>query len=65
MRDNDPVSWQDAILFDQQLRSIDRKMENKEYVHRSLKPLDQVDLSTPADHGQLSFLDECDGMCGM
>jgi len=65
MRDNDPVSWQDAILFDKQLRTIERKMENKEYVHRSLKPLDQVDLTTPADHGQLSFLDECDGMCGM
>jgi hypothetical protein len=38
-------------------------------LHASLVPLDQVDLSTPEDHGQLSLLDgfgmECEGMCGI
>lgn len=28
------------------------------------KPLAEADLRAPADHGQLSFLDECEGMCG-
>ena len=67
MRDNDPESWQQAIAFDASLRSgeMRNKMEHDEYVHRSLIPLSEVDLSTPADHGQLSFLDECDGMCGL
>lgn len=65
MRDTDPKSWADAVAFDAALRVTDRKMENDEYVHRSLKPLSEVDLSTPEDHGQISFLDECDGMCGL
>jgi hypothetical protein len=29
-------------------------------------PLDQADLSTPADRGQLDLWgNECDGMCGV
>lgn len=42
-----------------------RGMNNKQFMHRSCKPLDEVDLSTAEDHGQLSFLGECDGMCGV
>jgi len=35
-------------------------------MHRSLVPLDQVDLSTAEDRGQLNlFLNECEGMCGV
>ena len=29
------------------------------------EPLDEVDFDTLEDKGQLSFLDECDGMCGV
>ena len=32
---------------------------------RILDALDEVDLSTEAERGQLSFLDECEGMCGL
>jgi hypothetical protein len=28
-------------------------------------PLDQADLSTLADHGQLDRMNECEGMCGV
>ena len=28
-------------------------------------PLKDADLSTAEDRGQLNFLDECDGMCGV
>jgi hypothetical protein len=67
MRDNDPESWADAVAVDAALRATGPRRGKKEleYTHRDLVPLSEVDLTTPADHGQLSFLDECDGMCGV
>lgn len=59
MRDHDPVSWADAVDFDREMN------KRGEFLHRQRVPLDQVDLTTLEDHGQLSFLDECDGMCGV
>jgi hypothetical protein len=67
IRDADPVSWADAVEIDRRMRENgpQRGMTNLEYMHRSCVPLDLVDLSTLEDHGQISFLDECDGMCGV
>ena len=37
-----------------------------QYMHRSLKPMDEVDLSTWAERGQADlFGNECEGMCGV
>ncbi|KAB2666769.1 hypothetical protein F9K91_02185 [Brucella tritici] len=66
MRDNDPVSWADAIEMDKTIRSGFRGMKKELFLHRSCVPLDQVDLSTAEDRGQLNlFLNECEGMCGV
>jgi hypothetical protein len=67
MRDNDPASWADAVAIDAAVRNnLPKVRKNSVFVHRSLKPLDQVDLSTPEDRGQLNlFLNECEGMCGV
>ena len=66
---NDPISWNDAVDFDYRLRSGPRKAcggQEKAYLHRSLIPLDQVDLSTEQDKGQMDmFGEECEGMCGV
>lgn len=64
MRDSDPVSWSDAIEVDAAIRDTRRL---RQFMHRSLKPLNEVDLSTPAERGQVEFgfLQECDGMCGV
>jgi len=67
MRDRDPTAWADAVLVDRKMREVPSKgMNELEFMHRSLKPLDQVDLSTPAERGQgeFGFLQECDGYCG-
>jgi hypothetical protein len=67
MRDEDPASWQEAITVDRSIRNAMPGVKKSQvFIHRSLKPLDQVDLSTAEDRGQLNlFLDECDGMCGV
>ncbi len=67
MRDNDPASWADAVEVDRTIRhGMPGMRKSQAFVHRSLKPLDQVDLSTAEDRGQLNmFLNECEGMCGV
>ena len=69
MRDNDGTSWADAVDFDHALRSGKHNafgMANPVYLHRSMTPLDEVDLSTEQDRGQLDmFGNECEGMCGV
>lgn len=64
MRETQPAEWQDACEVDRAIRNTRRLTQ---YMHRSLKPLNEVDLSTPAERGQIEFgfLQECDGMCGV
>lgn len=64
MKVDDPVSFAEAVEFDSKIRNLPG-FDNEQYVHRSCKPLDQVDFSNLEDKGQLSFLDECEGMCGI
>jgi hypothetical protein len=64
MKINDPKSFKDAVSFDKKIRNKGRN-DVKQYVHRSCLPLDEVDFNNSEDNGQLSFLGECDGMCGV
>jgi|TARA_B100000073_G_scaffold342327_2_gene345227 hypothetical protein len=64
MKNNDPKSFQEAVDFDKGIR-VSSKFDEKLFLHRSCKPLDEIDFRSSEDKGQLSFLDECDGMCGM
>lgn len=62
----DPVAWADAVEVDRIIRNPNGKMESEQYMHRSCVPLDQVDLETLEEKGQLNmFLDDCEGMCGV
>jgi hypothetical protein len=73
LRDHDPDGWADAIAFDRAIRyghqGGNGALLGQAFLHASLLPLDEVDLSTPEDHGQLSLLDgfgmECQGVCGV
>ena len=61
----DPVSWADALEVDAAIRQ-QPGIKGQQFMHRSCVPLDQVDLSTAADHGQIDmFNNECEGMCGV
>lgn len=66
-RDGSPAEWTAMIALDRSLRTPEmiERFEGTQFIHRSCVPLDEVDLSTPEDHGQLNlFLNECEGMCG-
>jgi hypothetical protein len=65
MKLNDPESWADAVDIDTRIRNGVRGTTQKLYLHRSMKPLAEVDLRNAEDAGQTSMFDEeCEGMCG-
>ncbi|MCW8060488.1 hypothetical protein [Agrobacterium tumefaciens] len=66
MRDHDPDAWDDAVAVDRVLRTGLRGIRGEVYLHRSCVPLDEADLATAADRGQLDLWpNECEGMCGV
>jgi len=70
MKKNDPKSFAQAVAVDKHIRSgaasVARGMVGDLYLHRSLKPLAEIDLRTAEDAGQQSmFGNECEGMCGV
>lgn len=66
MKINHPSEFEEAVEFDRAIRN-DARGQNKyeQYLHRSCKPLEEVDFDNDEDLGQISFLDECEGMCGV
>lgn len=68
MRDNAPAEWADAVAVDAIIRDggQGRGIRARQFMHRSLVPLAEADLSTAAERGQADlFGNECEGMCGV
>lgn len=60
----DPDDWADVTEFDERIRNRGGH-RGLLYLHRSCKPLAEVDLSTAEERGQLNWIEECTGMCGV
>lgn len=72
MRDTRPKDWEHLVAFDREIRKRQRavingaKITGTLFIHRSCKPIEEVDLSTEEDNGQGNlFGNECEGMCGV
>lgn len=66
MKNNDPVSFADAIEIDNMIRDGVRGTKQKLYLHSSLRPLAEVDFRNAEDAGQINmFNNECEGLCGV
>jgi hypothetical protein len=70
MRNRLPKEFAEAVAVDHAIRSgfkfLTHNLETAVYMHRSLAPLDEVDLSSAAERGQGDlFNNECEGMCGV
>lgn len=60
-----PSTWSDATEFDRAIRHKPG-MRSQQFLHASRQPLQDVDLSTLEDHGQINlFNNECTGHCGV
>jgi len=65
MKMNQPEAFADAVYFDKRIRTSLKGANSDAYLHRSLMPLGEVDFRNAEDLGQMSFLEECDGYCGV
>lgn len=71
LRDKSPDDFADAVKIDTIIRPGFKRITTKAstgrlFLHRSLVPLSDVDLSTAEDRGQGNlFNEECEGMCGI
>ncbi|MEO0831626.1 MAG: hypothetical protein AAFY03_14345, partial [Pseudomonadota bacterium] len=66
MQRTDPASFSDAVQVDRARRAGGgaRGLREAEFMHRTCRPLDQIDFEARTGGSQFSFLDECDGICG-
>ena len=69
LRNDEPEEFARSVEFDRSLRVAAENQDvlrGKPYLHRSCKPLDQVDFRSDVERGQqlLNWQDECTGMCG-
>jgi hypothetical protein len=59
-----PEDWQEAVSVDRAIRKARPPYDL--FVHPSRRPLEDVDLRTDIERGQLSLWDEeCSGLCGV
>jgi len=69
MQIDEPNEFAKAVAFERELNAKRETQHSvsKLFVYRSCKPLDKIDFRSDVEHGQqlLSFMDECDGMCGV
>lgn len=62
LKECEPKSFKDACDYDDYIRHGNGKMKGTQYVHRSMVPLKEVDLTD----NQLDLFDHaCEGMCGL
>lgn len=65
---SEPGTFSRAVAFDRNIRSGcgEKSLRGVVYIHRSCKPIIQVDFRNAEDHGQTDlFNNECEGMCGV
>jgi hypothetical protein len=67
LKENDAAGWARAVEVDDGLRRpgaiVNRNMVASLYIHRSTKPL--ADAYLAENQGELDFMNECEGGCGL
>jgi len=68
LKDNEPEAFAEAVRVEKELQRTKTEAADRSipWLHRSCVPLEEVDLSTEMDAGQLDmFGNECEGLCGV
>lgn len=61
----DKEEWNEIVEYDEQIRRGVKGGACEAFLHRSLKPISEVDFRTAEERGQGNFfLNECEGLCG-
>jgi len=68
LKEFEPEEFARAVDFEKRFQEALKSTSLKgiPFLHRTLKPLSEVDFSTEEERGQLNmFNNECEGMCGV
>jgi hypothetical protein len=66
MKTERPSEFEDAVKFDKNIRTGAKNIKDNLFLHRSCKPLDEVEFNKKENDKQLDmFNNECEGMCGL
>lgn len=69
LKNEEPLEFARAVKFESDLQAVKRlsdKMTGVPFLHKTCKPLGEVDFSTDTQRGQANFFEnECEGMCGV
>jgi len=61
MKANEPELFEEAVAFDRMIRQRPN-LDSETFLHRSLKPLDEIDFQTGQEN---LFVNDCEGLCGV
>lgn len=64
MKQQDSQSWDAAVDWDHAIRGGIYKTENELFLHRSLRPLGEINFDRKNGKQRVLFAEECEGMCG-
>lgn len=66
MKKNDPISFAKAVEFDYKLRDpkYPHKYDNERYLHQLAIPLEDA-VTKGNEQLDFTFINECEGMCGV
>lgn len=72
LKREEPMEFQKAVEFEYRLQGLHGsftgskgKIRSIPYLHRSMKPLNQVQFDDDPTQGAFHFINECEGMCGV
>ncbi|KQY78630.1 hypothetical protein ASD52_01930 [Ensifer sp. Root142] len=67
LRETDPAAFADACAIDALIRDMHQhgKIRGELFVHRSGRPLSEIDLTTAEERGQGNLLMVCEAGCGL
>jgi hypothetical protein len=66
MKTERPSEFEDAVKFDKNIRTGAKNIKDNLFLHRSCKPLDEVEFNKKENDKQLDmFNNECEAMCGL
>ena len=64
MSKSEPETFKQAVFYDRMIRKLNPDFDS--FIHRSAIPLEDVDMRTLEDMGQINmFEEECSGLCGV
>jgi hypothetical protein len=69
LKERGGADWERVVQIDNALRTpgniVNRNLDQKLYLHRSCKPITEIDFSNSKQASFDGFLMECQGMCGV